>query len=137
MIEPTVNSTFAIMEHMSEIGIESTLVEAIKNGDKTIEIRLAKPRFLLIQEDDILSIREDFYFEGDVLESLSHALEVKVTQVVYFESLQETFDAINYESALPTATSIDDAIKIYRQFYSVEDEKEFGIAAFSIEPILP
>lgn len=121
---------------MSEIGIESTLVEAIKNGDKTIEIRLAKPRFLLIQEDDILSIREDFYYEGDILESLSHALEVKVTQVLYFESLKEVFDAINYESALPTATSVEDAIKTYRTFYSPEEEREFGVVAFSIEPIL-
>ncbi|MDB5180207.1 MAG: hypothetical protein JWN12_839 [Candidatus Saccharibacteria bacterium] len=120
---------------MSEIGIESTLVEAIKNGDKTIEIRLAKPRFLLIQEDDVLSIREDFYYEGDILESLSHALQVRVTQVLYFESFKEAFDAINYESALPTAKSVDDAIKRYREFYSVEEEREFGVVAFSIEPL--
>lgn len=121
---------------MSEIGIESTLVEAIKSGDKTIEIRLAKPRFLLIQEDDILSIREDFYYEGDILESLPHALEVRVTQILYFESFKETFEAINYEAALPTATSPEDAIKKYHEFYSKEDEREFGVVAFSIEPIL-
>ena len=121
---------------MSEIGIESTLVEAIRNGDKTIEIRLAKPRFLLIQEDDILSIREDFYYEGEVLESLSHALEVKVTQVLYFETLKEALDAINYEAVLPTATSVEDALKTYRTFYTVEEEREFGVVAFSIEPIL-
>jgi ASC-1-like (ASCH) protein len=121
---------------MNEIGIESTLVEAIKNGDKTIEIRLAKPRFLLIQEDDILSIREDFYYEGKILESLSHALEIKVTQVLYFETFKETFEAINYESALPTAKSVDDAIKKYREFYSAEEEIEFGVVAFSFEPVL-
>jgi ASC-1-like (ASCH) protein len=121
---------------MSEIDIESTLVESIKNGDKTIEIRLAKPRFLLIQEDDILSIREDFYYEGDILESLSHALEVKVIQVLYFETIQEVFEAINYESALPAATSVDDAIKRYREFYSIEDERTFGIVAFTIEPVI-
>jgi ASC-1-like (ASCH) protein len=120
---------------MNEIGIESTLVEAIKNGDKTIEIRLAKPRFLHIQEDDILSIREDFYYEGAVLESLSHALEVKVTQVLYFETFKELFEAINYESVLPSATSVDDAIKKYREFYSAEEEREFGVVAFSIEPL--
>lgn len=120
---------------MSEIGIDSTLVEAIKNGDKTIEIRLAKPRFLLIQEDDILSIREDFYYEGDVLESLPHALEVKVTQVIYFESFKEAFDAINYEAAVPSAKSAEGAVKKYREFYSVEEENEFGVVAFSIEPV--
>ena len=120
---------------MSEIGIESTLVEAIKSGDKTIEVRLAKPRFLLIQEDDILSIREDFYYEGDILESLSHAMEVRVTQVLYFESFKEAFEAISFEATIPTATSVEDAIKKYREFYSVEEEHEFGVVAFSIEPI--
>jgi ASC-1-like (ASCH) protein len=121
---------------MSEIGIESSLVEAIKNGDKTIEIRLAKPRFLLIQEEDVLSIREDFYYEGEVLESLSHALEVKVVQVLYFETFEEVFEAIHYESALPSATSPEDALKKYREFYSPEEEREFGVVAFTIEPIL-
>jgi ASC-1-like (ASCH) protein len=121
---------------MSEIDIESSLVEAIKNGDKTIEIRLAKPRFLLIQEDDVLSIREDFYYEGEVLESLSHALEVKVVQVLYFETFEEVFEAIHYESALPAATSPEDALKKYREFYSPEEEREFGVVAFTIEPIL-
>lgn len=120
---------------MSEIGIESTLVEAIKTGDKTIEIRLAKPRFLLIQENDILSIREDFYYEGDILESLSHALEVTVLQVLYFETIKEVFESINYESAFPTALSPEDALKIFRKQYSEEDEREFGVVVFMIEPV--
>jgi len=122
---------------MSEIGIESTLVEAIKNGDKTIEMRLAKPRFLLIKEDDILSVREDFYYEGDILESLSDALKIKVTQILYFESFKEAFDAVNYEAALPTAKSVDDALKTYRTFYTAEEEREFGVVAFAFEPLLP
>ncbi|HEY8992402.1 MAG TPA: ASCH domain-containing protein [Candidatus Microsaccharimonas sp.] len=122
---------------MNEIDIESTMVEAIKNGDKTIEVRLAKPRFLLIQEDDILSVREDFYYEGDVLESLSHALEIKVTQILYFASFKELFDAINFEAVLPSAKTEEDAIATFRKLYSAEDEAEFGVAAFSIEPILP
>lgn len=121
---------------MIEIGIESTLVEAIKSGDKTIEIRLATPRFLLIKEGDSISIREDFYHEGSILESLSHALEVKVTQVLYFESFKEVFDAIDFELVLPTATSVDDAIKTYRTYYSNEQEREHGIVVFTIEPIL-
>jgi len=120
---------------MTEIGIESTLVEAIKNGDKTLEIRLAKPRFLKIQEDDILSIREDFYYEGKILESLSHALEIKVTQVLYFETIKEVFASLPFEAAIPSAKSVDDAIKQYRAFYSAEDEREYGIVVFTIEPI--
>lgn len=122
---------------MNEIAIESTMVEAIRNGDKTIEVRLAKPRFLLLQEDDVLSVREDFYYEGNILESLSHALEIKITQILYFATFRELFDAINFEAVLPSAKTVDAAIALYRKTYSVEEEAEFGVAAFSIEPILP
>lgn len=123
-------------KEVNEIGIESTLVEAIKNGDKTIEVQLARPQFLRIQEGDILNVREDFYYEGEILESLSHALAIKVTQVLYFESFKELFEAVNYATVLPSAQSIDDAIARYRKSYSASEEAEFGIAAFSIEPIV-
>lgn len=122
---------------MHEIDIESSIIEEIKNGDKTIEVRLARPNFLLIQEGDILSVREDFYYEGVVLESLSHALEIKVTQVLYFETFEELFEAINFSSVLPSSKTVDEAKASYRKLYSVEDEAEFGVAAFSIEPISP
>ncbi|MDB5160005.1 MAG: hypothetical protein JWO99_268 [Candidatus Saccharibacteria bacterium] len=118
---------------MEEIGIESTLVEAIRNGDKTIEARLGKPRFLRIQEDDMLSIREDFWYEGKILESLSHAVQVKVTQVLYFESFKEMLNAIDFQAAIPNAKTADEALKTYRQYYGPEDEREFGVVAFTFE----
>ena len=118
---------------MEEIGIESTLVEAIRDGDKTIEGRLGKPRFLRIKEDDVLSIREDFWYEDEVLESLSHAVEIKVTQILYFESFKEMFEAVDFQAAVPTAMTVEDAIKLYRQFYSVEEEREYGVVALTFE----
>lgn len=120
---------------MEEIGIESTLVESIKNGEKTVEIRLGKPRFLRIHEGDTLSIREDFWYENKVLESLSHALEVKVTQVLYFESLKELFEAIDFQTVMPNESSRENAIKAVRTFYTAEDEREYGVIAFTIEVI--
>ena len=116
---------------MEEIGIESTLVEAIKNGDKTIEGRLGKPRFLRIKEGDHISIREDFWYEGAILESLSQALEVVVTQVLYFETFKEMLTAVDFQAAVPTAKTVDEAAKTYKEFYSTEDEKEYGVVALS------
>lgn len=118
---------------MQEIEIESTLVEAIRIGDKTIEARLGKPRFLKIREDDILSVREDFWYEGKVLESLSHALEVKVIQILYFESFKEMLEAVDFQAAVPTAKTIDEALKTYREYYTIEDEREYGVVAFNFE----
>ena len=121
---------------MEEIGIESTLVESIKNGDKTIEVRLGKPRFLRIQEDDIISIREDFWYDGKILESLPHALEVKITQVLYFESFKELFETMDFQAVIPTAKDIDEAVKACKKFYTSEEEREFGVVALTLEPIL-
>ena len=118
---------------MEEIDIESTLVELIKNGEKTIELRLGKPRFLRIKEDDVISIREDFWYEGKILESLSHALEIKITEILYFETFEEAFTAIDFQAAVPTAQTVDEAVAKYREFYSREDEAEYGVVAFTFE----
>jgi ASC-1-like (ASCH) protein len=120
---------------MQEIGIESTLVEAIRIGDKTIEARLGKPRFLRIQEDDRFSIREDFWYEGKVLESLSHAATVKVTQILYFETFKEMLEALDFQAAIPTAKTVEKALKVYRGFYTPEEEREYGVVAFTFELI--
>ena len=118
---------------MEEIGIESTLVESIKNGDKTIEALLGEPRFLRIQEDDIVSIREDFWYEGKILESLPHSLEIKITEILYFETLEEAYSAIDFQAAVPTAHTVEDAVKKGRTYYSKEDEAEYGVVAFNFE----
>ena len=118
---------------MEEIGIESTLVESIKSGEKTLEARLGKPRFLRIKEDDIISIREDFWYQDKILESLPHALHVKITQVLYFESFKELFDTMDFQSAIPSAKTVDEAIAVYRKFYTSEEERELGVVALSFE----
>jgi ASC-1-like (ASCH) protein len=96
---------------MQEIGIESSYVEAIRNGTKTIEGRLGKPRFLEIMEDDIVSIREDK--ESGL--SQPNVLSVKVTQVLYFETFKDMLESIDYKQAIPTAVSVGDAIETYRE----------------------
>lgn len=120
---------------MQEIGIESTLVESIKNGDKTIEGRLGKPKFLQIQEGDAVSIREDFWYEGKILESLSNALEIRIIQVLYFETFKEMFAVIDFQAAIPTARDADEAAEKYKTFYTSEEEREYGVVAFTFELI--
>lgn len=120
---------------MEEIGIESTMVEAIRSGDKTIEVRLGKPRFLTVQEGDLLDVREDFWFEGKILESLSQAMTLRVTEILYFESLEELFGAVDFEAAIPTAKTAKEAVAAYRQYYSMEDERTYGVVAFLVEPV--
>lgn len=120
---------------MQEIGIESSLVKDILRGNKYVEARLGKPRFLKFREGDILSVREDVYLDGKVIESKPDSLRVKITQVLYFETFIEMFDSIDFKAAVPSADNATEALQKYREFYSVEDEKEYGVVALFFELI--
>lgn len=114
---------------MEEIGIETSLVEAIISGEKTVEVRLGKPRFLRIQSGDDIHIREDHYENDVIAYSLHEATKIHIEQVLYFETFDELFSAVNYESITPKAKSKGEALKTCRKFYSKKDEKEYGVVA--------
>jgi len=118
---------------MQEIGIESKLVEDIRNHKKNIEVRLGKPRFLKIKEGDILSIREDLYLDGKIIDSFNDSIRIKVTQILYFETFSEMLDSIDYKATVPSAKSKKQALDKYREFYSAEDEAEYGVIAMFFE----
>jgi ASC-1-like (ASCH) protein len=114
---------------MHEIGIESSLVEAIRRGEKTIEGRLGKPRFLAMKEGDTISIREDVWKDGKVVVSHPNALQVTIRQVLYFETFREMLEAVDYEAVIPAAATVDEATATYATFYSAEDEAAYGVVA--------
>lgn len=114
---------------MEEIGIDSQLVEDIRKQNKYIEARLGKPRFLKIKEGDIISIREDLYLNGNIIDSFTDSLRIKITQILYFESFDEMFNSIDFKTAVPTVKNVTQAKNKYREFYSAEDEAEYGVVA--------
>jgi len=122
--------------HMEEIGIDTQLVEEIRKGNKYIEGRLGKPRFLKIKEGDILSVREDLWLHGKIVHSIHHAVGIKVTEVLYFETFIEMLNAVDHKGVIPAAKTVDAALEKYREFYSEKDEEEFGVVAFYFEVIL-
>jgi len=118
---------------MQEIGIESSLLRQVLSGDKTIEARLGKPKFLKIRVGDTLSLREDVWIDGNIADQIHDRATVQVTQLLYFESFEEMFSAVSYKAAVPTAESRLDALDIYRQLYSKEDEYEYGVVALTFK----
>jgi len=120
---------------MHEIGIESSLVEAIRNGEKTIEGSLGKPRFLKMDVGDTLSIREDIWIDGKNIGSQDYKLLVKITQILYFETFKEMLESIDFTAAIPSAKSIRDAVNKYTELYSKDDEEEYGVVAIFFELI--
>lgn len=120
---------------MHEIGIKTELIQAILDGRKTIEVRLGKPKFLKIQPGDILKIREDIWTNNEITAFVDDSLRVKVTQVLYFESFKELFEVTDFSTAIPNAKNSNEAMETYHTFYSTQDERKYGVAAFFIEPI--
>jgi ASC-1-like (ASCH) protein len=39
-------------------------------------------------------------------------------------------EAVDYESVVPTAATVDEAVAKYAEFYSAEDEAAYGVVAF-------
>lgn len=118
---------------MLVIGIESSVLDDVRSGRKTIEGRLGKPKFLKIKKGDVISLREDVWKDGQIAGSRTSDISIKVTQLLYFESFSEMLETVNYKAVLPAALNLEDGIEIYRQFYSVKEEEEYGVVAFLFE----
>lgn len=116
---------------MHEMGIESSLLNQILAGNKTIEGRLGKPRFLKIRVGNTINLREDVWNNGKITQSIPNKVTVRVTQLLYFESFDEMFSLVDYRKALPMAASRQEALSLYRNFYSREDEEEYGVVAIT------
>lgn len=99
------------------------------SGDKTVEGRLGKPKFIKIRVGDEISLREDIWKDGAIVGSKPDRAVIKVKQLLYFESFEEMFSAVDFKSVIPLANSVEEAIAVYRQFYSEEDEFEYGVVA--------
>ncbi len=118
---------------MQEIGIETSVLKDITDKKKTIEGRLGKDKFIRLKVGDTLTLREDIWEGGVIKASLPNRGTIHITQIFYFTSFQEMFDSLDYHAIIPSADSIAEALVVYRKFYTTEDEKEFGVVAFSFE----
>ena len=118
---------------MQEIGIESSVLRDILDDKKTIEGRLGKDKFLKLKVGDTLALREDVWQDGTIRTSIPDQGTIRIKQVLYFTSFKEMLEALDIEEIIPRAKTVDDALSVYRKFYSPEDEEEFGVIAFSFE----
>lgn len=114
---------------MQEIGIESSVLEDIRAGRKTIEGWLGKAKFLQLKAGDVLALREDIWKEGVIVRSQPSGASIVINEVLYFETFSEMLESLDYKAVIPSALNIEGAIREYRRFYSAADEEKFGVAA--------
>lgn len=116
---------------MQEIGIESSILEQLLAGDKTVEVRLGKPSYIKLRPGDELELREDIWEGNQIVNAIHGRGRIKITQLLYFESFQEMLNAVNYKLIFPSAASKQDAYQLLRHFYTEADEYEYGVMAIS------
>ena len=90
----------------------------IKNGDKTVEGRLNKGRFAELKVGDIIIWQQE--------------CQVKISYIKKYDSFKEMLEEEGLDKVLPGIKTIDDGVKVYRKFYTEEDENKFGVLAIGL-----
>ena len=116
---------------MEEIGINSTVLQEILAGKKTIETRLGKERFLNFKPGDEISIREDVWENGEIVRSIPGRAKIVVTNAQRFTTFREMFHHLDYKQIIPSANSVDEALQSYKLYYDAVNERKYGTVAIS------
>ena len=116
---------------MIEIGINSEVLKKIIEGQKTVEGRLAKDKFLSIKPGDIISIREDIYKDSLIVKSIADAAAIQVIELKKFPTFKKMLTDVGFARAIPDAKDLEEACEAYELYYSAEDEQRYGVLAIS------
>lgn len=95
----------------------------VKSGEKTVEGRINKGYYQLLKPNDHIII----YNEVE-----SDSIEVIVKAVRLYKSIKEMLETEPLEKLLPDAKNIEEGERIYKKFYTSEQEREFGVIAIEI-----
>ena len=90
-------------------------------GKKVIEGRLNKDKFALAQIGDAIEANDSAIFE---------IIDKKI-----YTTFKDMIIAEGIESVVPDKKSIEEAVAVYYQFYTPEQEKEFGVVALKIKKL--
>lgn len=98
----------------------------LKNGQKTIEGRLRKGKYTKIKPGDYIEV----YNPEETAK-----IDVKVKRVARYSSFRELLTQEPVRMLLPNVKTLDQAINVYRSFYTSQQEKQFGVVSIEVEKI--
>jgi ASC-1-like (ASCH) protein len=109
-----------------DINVADPWFSHIRSGAKTVEGRLNKGKFAELKVGSTLVIAKS---GGN---ARTKRLVAVVTRVVRYPSFETYLSQEGLARTLPGVASISDGVDVYRQFYTVDQEKEHGIAAIHL-----
>lgn len=121
-----------------ESGRESSLLDDIIAGRKTIEGRLDRGKFAEYKPGDRVWLRRDYRDEnGELQNGEPHQAFVEVIAIRKYASSLDMVTAEGYERVMPRAASAEEAAAGYDRYYSREEQDKFGVLAIEFKLIEP
>jgi ASC-1-like (ASCH) protein len=109
---------------MFDLSVQQIYYDAIANGTKTIEGRLAKEKYRALKPGDEIRFSNN---EG------TQSLVKKVGAVHVYPTFADSFKVQNFKHAIPDAASVADAIRVYEQFYTKEMQQKHGVVFIALQ----
>ena len=107
------------------IHLDEDIFNVVKNGTKTVEVRLYDEKRKNIKVGDKLT----FLKRPLDLETI----DVVVTKLEIFDSFNSLVDKYDMKDIYLENASREDYLKLMERFYSKEDEMKYGVLAISYE----
>jgi ASC-1-like (ASCH) protein len=115
-------------------GRESSLLDDIIAGRKTIEGRLNRDKFAQYKAGDRVSLRRDHRDADGVLrDGEPNAALVEVIAVRKYKTSLEMVQAEGFQRVIPYAASAEEAAAEYDKFYSAADQATYGVLAIEFK----
>lgn len=116
-----------------ESGRESTMLDYILDGHKTIEGRLNRDKFADYKIGDIIWLRRDVWGDdGQLHDGEARQAKVEIVGIRRYASFFEMMQTEDYKALVPTAASPQEAAEYYNQFYTIDQQTEHGVLAIEI-----
>lgn len=96
----------------------------IKNKQKTIEGRLNKGTFAQLKKGDIVK-----FLNGN------DSCNVRIKKIQHYKSFEEYLTMEGLRRTLPLVKTIKEGCDIYYQYYTREQEQQYGILAIYVKKI--
>jgi len=107
-----------------EINVSSPWFKYIADGFKKIEGRLNKGTFSNMKVGDMLTINNT---------DKTQQIIAKIVDISKYNSFESYLIMEGLKRTLPGIKTIEDGVKVYRQFYNEKAEKEYGVVAIRIK----
>ena len=108
---------------IQQMHLDERYYNSIKNGFKTIEMRLNDEKRQQLKVGDILEFKN---------RANDEILKTTITNIYHYPSFKEIFENFDRES-LGFKDDLDFSYKDMENFYSIEDQEKYGVIAIEVK----